>query len=91
MVANIGVNQSWVLTFCRYNPNDLPPGDDGGTYSGTHRRPFFIDLQVNVPADMTVAESTDAQLQTWISPFYAQGSSVTSLGAFSVEIYRKAS
>lgn len=66
-VAKIGANNSWVLTFHGYEV-----GDTGGNgtldYVGKHRRPFFIDLDVNVPTDISVKDATDEDLQGWITP-----------------------
>lgn len=67
-VAKIGGDgDSWVLTFHGYEV-----GDTGGNgtldYVGNHRRPFFIDLDVNVPADTSVKDASDQDLQGWITP-----------------------
>lgn len=66
-VAKIGANNSWVLTFHGYEV-----GDTGGNgtldYVGKHRRPFFIDLDVNVPTDTSVKDASDEDLQGWITP-----------------------
>lgn len=66
-VAKIGAGNSWVLTFAGYDPNDAPTnGTD--EYEASHRRPFFIDLNVNVPPDTSVKQATDQDLQGWITP-----------------------
>lgn len=66
-VAKIGSGNSWVLTFAGYNPKDT--GDNGTEeYDASHRRPFFIDLDVNVPTNTSVKQASDQDLQTWITP-----------------------
>lgn len=66
-VAKIGAGDSWVLTFHGYQV-----GDTGGNgtldYVGNHRRPFFVDLDVNVPTDTSVKDASDQDLQGWITP-----------------------
>lgn len=66
-VAKIGAGDSWVLTFHGYQV-----GDTGGNgtldYVGKKRRPFFIDLDVNVPKDISVKDASDQDLQGWITP-----------------------
>lgn len=66
-VAKIGAGGSWVLTFHGYQV-----GDTGGNgtldYVGKHRRPFYIDLDVNVPTDTSVKDASDEDLQGWITP-----------------------
>ncbi|KAJ0122776.1 hypothetical protein J7T55_003292 [Diaporthe amygdali] len=66
-VAKIGAGDSWVLTFAGYEV-----GDTGGNgtldYVAKFRRPFFIDLDVNVPTNTSVKEASDQDLQGWITP-----------------------
>lgn len=68
-VAKIGAGDpsSWVLTFHGYQV-----GDTGGNgtldYVGNHRRPYFIDLDVNVPTHTSVQDASDQDLQGWITP-----------------------
>lgn len=68
-VAKIGgaAGDSWVLTFHGYEV-----GDTGGNgtldYVGKHRRPFFIDVDVNIPTDLSVKDASDQDLQGWITP-----------------------
>ncbi|CAO2658369.1 Nn.00g060920.m01.CDS01 [Neocucurbitaria sp. VM-36] len=70
-VAKIGPNNGWVLTFAGYNPNDAPPAnDDTNRFDGGHRRPYFINLDVNVPVSPSVKQASDAELQDWITPVH---------------------
>lgn len=66
-VAKIGAGNSWVLTFAGYDPKDAPTNGTGG-YQASHRRPFFIDLDVNVPSGTPVKQASDQDLQGWITP-----------------------
>lgn len=68
-VAKIGSKSgnSWVLTFAGYKPKDNG-GNGTDTYDASRRRPFFIDLDVNVPSNVSVKEASDEDLQGWISP-----------------------
>lgn len=66
-VAKIGSGDSWVLTFAGYDPDDT--GSNGtDVYDASHRRPFFIDLDVNVPSDISVKQASDKALRHWITP-----------------------
>ena len=65
-VAQIGPNNSWVLTFAGYDVNDAP--EKNGTFVASHRRPYFIDLDVKVPENTSISQANDAELQAWITP-----------------------
>jgi hypothetical protein len=66
-VTKIGPNNSWVLTFAGYDPKDATTNGDG-EYDASHRRPFFIDLDVKIPSNRSVKQASDQDLQGWITP-----------------------
>ena len=66
-VADIGPN-GWVLTFAGYRPHDTGTNDGAPPYHANHRRPFYVDLNVNIPDDTSVENATDAELRRWITP-----------------------
>jgi hypothetical protein len=66
VVSDTGGN--YFLFFAGYAPSDAPILSSTGGYDGTHRRPFFINLQVAIPSGSTVAAATPEQLATWIQP-----------------------
>lgn len=67
-VARIGPSHSWVLTFAGYSPGDAPLEPNTTQYMANHRRPFFIDIDVRIPDNISVAEASDVELQSWIVP-----------------------
>lgn len=69
-VARIGSDDGWVLTFAGYNPDDAPLEPNSTKYAANHRRPYFINIDVNVPDNTSVEEASDAELQSWITPVH---------------------
>ncbi|KAI0099591.1 hypothetical protein GGR51DRAFT_564838 [Nemania sp. FL0031] len=69
-VASIGPNSGWVMTFAGYDPNDAPHRPNSNGFIANHRRPYFININVNIPKNTSVAEATDAELQGWITPVH---------------------
>lgn len=69
-VAQIGPDNSWVLLFAGYDPQDAPtePSKKGKKFKASHRRPYYTPIRVNVPENVSVKQATDAQLQDWITP-----------------------
>ncbi|CAM1508685.1 Fc.00g055330.m01.CDS01 [Cosmosporella sp. VM-42] len=67
-VARIGQNHGWVLTFAGFDPDDAPMKPDSTKYVGNHRRPYFINIDVNVPENVLVKQASDAELRSWIVP-----------------------
>jgi hypothetical protein len=65
-VAQIGPNDGWVATFAGYEPNE--PKDSTDKFKASHRRPYFVDLDVKVPVNPSVKDASDSQLQSWIAP-----------------------
>lgn len=65
-VAPVGPG-SWVLVFAGYAPNDTGSGPNGNTYLGSKRRPFYVDLNVSIPTDISVAQATETELASWIT------------------------
>jgi hypothetical protein len=58
----------YFLVFAGYAPSDAPVLPTTGGYDGSHRRPFYVGLQVQIAQGATVA-GTDAQvLANWIRP-----------------------
>ncbi|KAI1123203.1 hypothetical protein F5Y10DRAFT_270324 [Nemania abortiva] len=69
-VASIGPDGDWVMTFAGFDPGDAPPRPNSNGYVANHRRPYFININVNIPNDTSVAKATDAELQSWITPVH---------------------
>ncbi|KAI0548888.1 hypothetical protein F4679DRAFT_288427 [Xylaria curta] len=69
-IAHIGPDNGWVLMFAGYNPDDAPLKPNTTKYVGSHRRPFFINIDVNVPNTTSVEKASDAELQSWIVPIH---------------------
>lgn len=66
-VAPIGPNDGWVAIFAGYDPNDASK-EGTNKFEANHRRPYFVDLDVNVPVNPSVKEASDEELQSWITP-----------------------
>lgn len=58
---------AYYLTFAGYDPSDAPT-DSNGLYLGTHRRPYYVKLNVQIPAGSTVASTSPQSLASWIQP-----------------------
>ncbi len=58
----------WILYFAGLDPSDAPVDPSTGKYDTSHRRPYFLPLQVRIPDGATVAATSDADLATWITP-----------------------
>jgi hypothetical protein len=56
---------AYYLYFAAFDPLDAPLLQ--GNFDPSHRRPYFIHLQVNVPANTSVIAATDAELATWVT------------------------
>lgn len=66
-VADIGAGGAWILTFAGYDPNDAPLNPGTSQYMANHRRPFFININLNIPSS-SVASAQDDALLNWITP-----------------------
>ena len=69
-VAQIGPGGGWILLFAGYDVKDHPIKDGSNKYEANHRRPYFVELNVTVPADTPVMQATDSELQGWITPVH---------------------
>jgi len=58
---------NYYLSFAGYDPSDAPT-DSSGLYLGTHRRPYYIKLQVQIPPGSTISGTTPQDLVNWIQP-----------------------
>ena len=69
-VPSIVEDQSgdWYLYFAGYAPSDAPIDPETGYYVPTHRRPYFVKLQITIPAGTTVAATPNVDLTGWIAP-----------------------
>ncbi|KAF2491243.1 hypothetical protein BU16DRAFT_596013 [Lophium mytilinum] len=67
-VAQIGPNNGWILLFAGYDPKDAPVKDGTKKFQSSHRRPYFIKVDVKVPVDSSVKQASDSELQNWITP-----------------------
>jgi hypothetical protein len=57
---------NYYLTFAGYDPSDAPT-DTNQLYKGTHRRPYYVRLNVQVPANTKVSDTDPQDLASWIS------------------------
>jgi hypothetical protein len=60
-------NGHYVLFFAGYAPSDAPSKKSGG-YDGSYRRPFYVDLQVQIPQGATVSGTSPQELAKWLQP-----------------------
>ena len=58
----------WFLYFAGYAPSDTPTIPATGNFDPSHRRPFFVQLQITIPTDATVATTSATELTNWIAP-----------------------
>ncbi len=54
------------LFFAGYNPSDVPPPTPTAVYNGKLRRPYYVDLKVNIPSGTTVSNASPFDLATWV-------------------------
>jgi hypothetical protein len=66
-VAQIGQNGGWAATFAGYDPDEPSIKDGKKKFVASRRRPYFVNLDVNVPVNTSVKEASDADLQSWIT------------------------
>lgn len=67
-VAKIG-EDGWVLLFAGFDADDAPV-DEKGNLVAHYRRPYYVDLNVNVPRGTKVSEVSDEELGRWITPVH---------------------
>ena len=60
---------TYYLTFAGYDPADSPT-NASGLFMGSHRRPYYVRLKVQVPAG-SVAGTSPQELATWVTPLLA--------------------
>lgn len=60
------VEDEWCLFFAGYEPDDAPLLGSG-TFDGSHRRPFFMRLKVDIPSAATVSGTSGYGLASWIT------------------------
>ena len=58
---------SWLLYFAGFDPGDHPLSKRTGNFDASHRRPYFVKLNVAIPEGATVAATSDAALAQWIT------------------------
>jgi len=58
-------NGNWYLYFAGFNPADAPVL--GGAYVPSHRRPYFVPLQISIPPGATVAGTSAYDLASWMT------------------------
>ncbi|MDR5759076.1 hypothetical protein [Caballeronia sp. LZ035] len=56
----------YFLVFAGYAPSDAPT--QSGLYIGSYRRPFYVGLDVNIPAGAVVGKTSPQDLASWIQP-----------------------
>lgn len=57
----------YYLTFAGYDPQDAPR-NASGLFDGSHRRPYYIKLNVQMPSGGTVAGASPQELAAWVRP-----------------------
>ncbi|MBB5060037.1 hypothetical protein HDF16_004773 [Granulicella aggregans] len=58
---------NYYMFFAGYDPNDHPLASGSSTdYDGSHRRPYFVKLDIAVPSGTTVAATPNTSLDSWI-------------------------
>lgn len=67
-VAQLGENGSWVLVFAGFDPNDHPLKEGTKAFQPSHRRPYYIDINVEIPENVSVKDATDEEINGWIIP-----------------------
>jgi hypothetical protein len=58
---------SWFLYLAGYDPSDAPTVPGTADFNPSHRSPFFLRLQIEVPAGATVATTSNLDLTSWIT------------------------
>ena len=59
---------SWILYFAGYDPSDAPILPGTGDFDPSHRRPYFVGLNLKIPPQATVAGTSGFDLANWIEP-----------------------
>ena len=59
----------YYLTFAGYDPLDAPL-NAAGLFDGSHRRPYYIKLNVQIPTGGTVAGASSQDVAGWVGPRY---------------------
>ena len=59
-------NGTWYLYFAGFDPSDAPLS--GGAYVASHRRPYYVPLQILIPAGATVSGTSPYGLGNWLTP-----------------------
>lgn len=57
----------WYLYFAGYLPSDAPKQPGSDFYQGSHRRPYYASLTIDIPPGASVAKASDADLARWIT------------------------
>ncbi len=78
---------AWYLCFAGFDPADAPVDPATGYFVPGHRRPYYVRLNVAVPAGAAVAAATDADLATWLTPLPADGTVGAHPAFFHGEMY----
>lgn len=58
---------NYYLFFAGYAPSDAPTLPAGG-YDGSHRRPYYVGLKVQIPSGATVSKTSPQDLANWLQP-----------------------
>lgn len=58
------------LVFAGYAPSDAPTQD--GLYIGSHRRPYYVRPNVQIPQNATVDGTSALDLTNWVQPVTTQ-------------------
>jgi len=62
---------SWELFFAGYAPGDAPVSARTGNFDATHRRPYFIPINIDIPPGASVSSTSPFALENWLTPRYA--------------------
>jgi hypothetical protein len=60
-------NGVWYMYFAGYSPSDAPTIANGD-FDPSHRRPYFVQLNINIPAGATAAGTSGYNLAGWMTP-----------------------
>lgn len=61
----------WYLFFAGYGTDEQASGP-GHTFDASHRQPYYVPVHLNVASGTTVAQATETQLRSWITPVLSQ-------------------
>lgn len=58
---------NWYLFFAGYDPKEKQTGHND-TFEASHRQPYYVPVNLNIPSGTSVRKATDTELRSWITP-----------------------